>query len=890
MLDRKFMRNFVDRCDIYFEGALISKELLIKTYADFIASSFAEKCHAVGVTLHTGSVCFDIVLILAAALGSLILDGSDADTVISSLNEGDMVQYKNNRYLWGGFGKFEGCDDVFVPVSDIKDSTHFLLIQRRQDRYLGENIIKTMPPLTFKNLVIPYNGDSEMTDGRGLRRSNTNRTAFITYLFDVSVAEIPSTPGVSSVIVAERDTADRIVKGLTISYGDNKTVKLLDIVTVSYFTDAEEYRYAGNPGRNDPVLKITGKISTARDLILDKSGNRAVGLLVLGSESIMKGRSELPDLLNRKSLGYVYLSVDIDSECTEEILKECENTTAIFACTRKFLLKHSLPAREKNQLTEILDRQVENIENRKIESVVIPYSCSWENYRAVKETLYTLTKFDLSSKDKDLFIINAYSLLSFFSTMVFPVELMDKAINDGLLSGLVVSPRRQINELWNLADKLPAAFTDHAVDVIDFLERLYIENETACRKYDALKDLLCSEKGRHIAVIVPKAYYADVLATDETLPTENVTVVTGNRFDNSVIYDKIIAVGDFSGKRFDIFKCCAAPDITVLLYEYESRMFRYKETVARRLENELDRKTGIISGENESLSKASGENEGPGDYTEETLQFRSMATDLDFYIDKMGEVDPRSLIGQSSVTGATATADVVATGVFSDGGRILFSKYYRAFVFDKVRGTVTETDVEKLEPGDILVFTRRDDFTKNMVDNIFDNLLSSDRLSKTVKEAVFKSAYWKLALREYMDQNACLYRDISEKLSALGCKRHEVTIRAWLHDDNRIVGPLDEEAFVQIAELTGNPDMKRDPKSFYEACRIVRHERREILNLVGRAIIDKLRGHLSEQGGLLEAVYDNIDKLAVISELESVAILDRPTAIPINMINRPLTA
>jgi hypothetical protein len=889
MLDRKLMRNFVDRCDIYFEGSLISKELLIKTYADFIAASFAEKDHAVGVMLHTGSVCFDIISILASAFGSLILDGFDADTVISSLNEGDMVQYKSNRYFWGGFGRFEGRDNGFVSVSDIEDATHFLLIQRKPDRYLGESVNKTMVPLAGKNLVIPYNGDSEITDGRGLRRGNTNRTAFITYLFDVPAAEIPSTPGVSSVIVAERDTADRIIRGLAVSYGDNETVNLLDIVTVSYFTDAEEYRYAGNPGRNDPVLKITGKISTARDLILDKSGNKAVGLLVLGSESILKGRSELPELLNRKSLRYVYLSANIDSENTGEILKECEElAAAIFACTREFLLTHSLPAREKNRLTAVLDRQVENIENRKVGSIVIPCACTWENYRAAKETLYSLRKFDWNGVDKDLFIINAYSLLNFFTTAVFPVRRMDRAINDGLLSGLVVSPRQQINELRRLADKLPTFFADRAVDLIDLLERLYAENETVCRKYDALKELLRAESGRRIAVIVPKAYYADVLAANETFPNENVTVVTANRFDNSVIYDKIIVVGDFSGRRFDAFKCCAASDITVLLYDYESRIFGHKETAARRFENELDRRTGTVSEDNEFLSETSDEHNGPSE--DEILKFRTMTTDLDFYIDKIGEFDIRSLIGQSSATGATATANVVATGIFTDGGRILFSKYYRAFVFDKARETVTETDVEKLDPGDILVFTRRDDFTKNMVDNIFDNLLSSGRLIKTIKEASFKSAYWKLALREYMDRHACSYRDISERLSALGCKRHEVTIRAWLHDDNRIVGPLDEEAFVQIAELTSDPDMKRDPKSFYEACRIVRHERREILNLVGRAIIDKLRGHLSERGGLLEAVYENVDKLSVISELESVTELDKPTAIPINMINRPLTA
>lgn len=889
MMSRKLMQNFIDKCDIYFEESLISKELLIREYANFIASSFGEHDRTVGVVLHTGSICFDIVSVLAAAFGSLILDGSDTYDIISSLDNGEMVQYKNNRYFWGGFGKFEKKCKDFISVSDIENATHFLLIQRKPDKNLGESISKTILPLASRNLIVPYNGKSVITDGRGLRRGNTNRADFITYLFGVPMAEISSVPSVSSVVVAERDVADRIVKGLTISYGDGKSVSLLDIVTASYFTDGEEYPYAGNPGRNDPVLKFTGKISTARELILDKSGNKAVGLLVLGSESISKGRSELPDLLNRKSLQYIYLSANIDSENAEEILSECENAS-IFACTGEFLLSHSLPPKEKNRYTAALDKQVENIVNKKIESVIIPGDCTWEEYRTVKKSLYLLSKFDWNGGEKDLFIMNAYSLLNLFTTAVFPIKIIEEMMNGGALSGRIVSPRQRLNGLWELTNKLPTSFVNHAVDVIGLLERLYTKNETECRKYTELKKRLFAGVGKRIAVIVPKAYYSDVLVANEITLSENVVIVTANRFDNSIEYDEIIVVGDFTGKRFDVFKCRAAADITVLLYDFESRLFRHREKTANRFEYELNKRTGVISEYDEPLGGIPGINNAQSDDDDKILEFKFMTTDLNYYIDKIGRFDIRTLVGQASSTGTTVTADVVAVGTFLDGERILFSKYYKAFVFDKAKGTVTETDVEKLVPGDMLVFTRRDDFTRNMVDNIFENLLSSGRLSEAIKEAAFKSAYWKLALREYMDKHGCSYREISKRLSALGCKRHEVTIRAWLNDDYRIIGPLDEEAFVQIAELTADPDLKRAPKSFYEACRITRHERREILNLVGRAIIDKLRGHLSEQGGLLEAVYDNVDKLAFTLELESVSELDEPFTISINMINKPLMA
>ena len=57
------MKKLIDKCDLYFEGHIISKELLVKNYADFLASNF-EKKHNVAISLHTGSVCFDIITIL----------------------------------------------------------------------------------------------------------------------------------------------------------------------------------------------------------------------------------------------------------------------------------------------------------------------------------------------------------------------------------------------------------------------------------------------------------------------------------------------------------------------------------------------------------------------------------------------------------------------------------------------------------------------------------------------------------------------------------------------------------------------------------------------------------------------------------------------------------
>ena len=533
MTNEQVLFRLTDSCDIYFEKSLISKERIIKKYADFFASSISGDGHSVSVALHTGSVCFDIVSFITAALACVLLDETDAESIISSLNVGDMVLYRNERYRWCG--------------SEFKDGRQYLIIE--QDGR-GKNGKTTMwvPFDSNKSLIRPYYGASDVTDGRGIKRKNTNRVDFISHILGVVASEVPSVTGVSTVIVAERDTFDRLSKGLRIVYGKGKGIGLLDIVTVSYFSDSgEEYQYGSNPAKTEPVLKITGKVSTARDLVLDKRGNKTVGLMVIGADAASKGGSELTDLLGRKSLKFVHIAAGIDSECVEGII-ESQEDASVFACTKEFLLQNSWPPQVTNTLTVELDRQIENIVNNSVTTIVVDGGCSWEDLRKAREALYIIKKSEWNDGDKNNFLITSYSLLNLFTTAVFPIEVLEKAVKDGKLITGISSPALRIRELWNLADN--SEFVKYQCEyATDVLERLYQSGFKGCPKQDVLKRHLDSSVGRKIAVIVPKAYYMHILAEDETLNRKDVTIVTANRFDNSDRYDEVIVVGDFSGKQ-----------------------------------------------------------------------------------------------------------------------------------------------------------------------------------------------------------------------------------------------------------------------------------------------------------------------------------------------------
>ncbi len=868
MTGQQVMFRLTEDCDIFFEDSLISKEFIIQKYADFFAASISSKERSSSVTLHTGSVCFDIVTFIMATLACVSMDETDADEIIDALQDGDMVLYKNERYRWRG----------------LEMMYDRLCLKLEQDGRSGSGVSTNWYPYeTNKSFVKPYHGTSDLTDGRGIRKKKSNRTDFISHITGKPISEIPAITGVSAVIVADRASFDRIQKGLRIDY-DGKSICLLDIVPASYYTDGDEpYQFGSNPSKAEPALKIAGKVSIARDLVLDKYGNRAVGLIVIGSETASKGFSELEDLLGRKSLKFTHISMSIDSENAEEYIDEDENP-AVFACTKEFLLQHSRPTIVSNPLTLELNRQVENVVNNEVTTDVIDGGCSWDVYQKTRNALFVLRQSDWDENRKRNFIVPAYSLLNLFTTAVFPMESLESAVANGELRLGVASPYAKISELWKAAES-SGSFESQCIFVADALDDLYKSIFKDSPKHQALRELVTNSSGEKIAIIIPKAYYADILKKELLFSSKHIYIITANRFDASQSYDKVIVVGDFSGKRFDALKCRAAPDIIVLLYECETHWFKRRKRKALKLEKRLN----FISGLNVDSNESDIDEVEDGETVE---RFEGESLDLEEYIDTISVFDIQKLIAE--VTGSNGNApmsEVLVIGRFTSGEQIMFSKYYKAVVYNpsNAKKPIVETDVDKLTVGDRLVFTKRDEFTRNIVDSIFEILQTAGKLSKDVLDATEKAQWWKEVLRDYQQRNNLSYRQLTKRLNGFGCTVQEQGIRQWLVLDSHIVGPREEATLRQIAEMTRDSYLMNDVSGYFNACRIVRRQRKKILELIGKAIEDKLSGNQPPHGSELEIVYDNVENLSEILELEAIILLDEGVSVPVNFINKPIT-
>lgn len=636
----------------------------------------------------------------------------------------------------------------------------------------------------------------------------------------------------------------------------------------------------------EAVIKATSKISTARELILDKHGNKVIGLLVVGAEMTDPSSSELHDLIRRKLLRFVHIMSAYSARNIETAIEQYDDA-GMFACTKELLSSSSHEVKEHNKLTEELEHQISSIVNHSLNTIMVDVDWTWEEYLHIRENIYRVKQSEQSNDDRDRFIISAMSLLNLFTTSFFSMKTMEMIVSDKRISSTVLSPEKRLIELDEISQRTPY-LKDCYAETISKLLDMYTSIYEESPKGKALEDFFVQHSNEKAALVVPKAYYRDIFdfLYQGNDFMHNVDCINANRFTNDVAYDIVVSVGDVIGKKFDSVECYAAPKVYVLLYDSEGKLFIQRKKKYEKLTKKLSAK--IRGLKDEEYLREVNEDIQQDDISEKTL---IELTDLDAFVENLGSFDIRKLLNSnSSPTGMSLTSEVRFVGMFTTGEQIMFSKYYSAVVYDQIVGEIKEVSPDKLLPGDILIFTKKNDYTKNIVDMIFDQLYKMNLLDEKAQEASVKAFYWKEVLRDFKRNNGLTFRTVAKELRKLGCSLQEVTIRQWLVEESHIVGPQDEAVMKMIGQLTQDTQIMKDSHGFFEACREIRRYRREILKFIGQAINDKLSNKVPSPGSASEIVFDNVEKLTEKMELENICELEKVENVNINLVNRPIEA
>ena len=88
--------------------------------------------------------------------------------------------------------------------------------------------------------------------------------------------------------------------------------------------------------------------------------------------------------------------------------------------------------------------------------------------------------------------------------------------------------------------------------------------------------------------------------------------------------------------------------------------------------------------------------------------------------------------------------------------------------------------------------------------------------------------------------------------------------------------------------MVGDDELINGVQDYDEAFKYIRKQRRKILDLISRAINDKLAGKKNATDDILQIVFDNVDRLSETYELESIQKLDDSLSLPVGMVNRPI--
>lgn len=843
--------SFSDSCnniEIVFNEEVIPRDGILNEYSKFLLSNNNDIC----LTLYAGNYYFDLILIIYSVLFCLYIDNTTADDVVNLLTEGDYITYKNDKAV---FGK-------------IDEKGYAVIFQ-------AHNLKVRVPKVNFY-AIKPYNGNSKSLERKGLKPNNfAERSRFISSVFNNNEINISSVNQKSIIILTNRITADLFMQGLSIKCGENH-IKLTRLVTASYFTEEEEYRYSGNSSKNNAVLKFMHSSSLAREMIIEDKKNDIIGIIVLGKDLFDKSKSELTSILERKSLQLKYINYSIELDDLKGLTTIFENVK-LFACTSEAFQQFKIPNKSNSKLNEGFRLKGLAALNKKIIPQIISTDKTWDVINT-KNILFSLMN-NSGEEGLEQFVISALSLIKLFSTAIFPIKFLENEIENRFI--LIQSPQK----ILSLLEEYPAKFTGVIAEKMNYiirsLKNIYLDEYETNQKFEyilsAFKHFSIRKKW---AIVIPKAYYKEVfkkLLESKTTIAYDYYIETAAKFDISKNFDEIIVVEPFQEGKFNLFKSLSSKLFTVLQYEFQNQLYILKSKEYKKLEKIYNEKmfgrkpyTEQVDESDENLSRQE-EVEISFEEFEKSISFKNIINNISNISSKDNDI---------------AQAEICKIARCVNGETIFFTKYFIPYIADYNNSTAFESEVVNLEVGDAIIFTKNNSQSKDIVDEILLDLISNKKEDDNILFQQYTySKHWKEVLKGYMVDHDLSYKDISAEMGLNGIHKHEVTLRTWLNEDSHIVGPRDIESFYQIALICNEKDMLDDPEKYFEACKYIRKIRIKILKSLGKAIVKNYMG-TDGSDEFYEYIAQRINDISQVVQIETIIDVN-DLSIPAYLANKP---
>lgn len=852
------MASVLTKCEILLDDCVISKEELMGNYWNYLSQTLGAKKHNIGMTLHTGSDCFAALTIAYAALFCYLENDLTPALLVESLSEGDRVIY----------GETRRDPYTFRGIETDKTGMRRAILVNGTDR--------CFPPESRWRFIVPDNRNKQSSDGRGLRKKDyALRNEFLQCVLDMEGSSVISTLDASCIFLISRSRADHLVKGISFRFND-KTIKLLDLVTASYYTDNETYYFSGNGGKNEATLKFATHYSAISKYLfrrgVDGQFNR--GVFVMGAEIVRANHSIIQELYDRVSLPNVHVLTEIDSAVELIQYSLDREKLGIFACTKDFLINYGgYGITEENEYTIELEKQVGIILNNNVEQHQVPAfeSGTWEKYRSFKRKLSDIRNTEHSSDAKNNFIIQAHTLMNLFTAATFPMSVLDEASIAGIIP--VEDTETRLYKLREYMKEFSSYSKERAAEVVELLETIYLEMAEMPPKAEFLCKILTSlHADETVALVVPRAYFSSVIhRLTQYIPSrvlERLTILTPNQVAGRRIFNRLILSAGLYTERFDLFHCRTAENIEVMLYPYEKNTFYYRQKESLKLFEQLDTRSFLPVDLEPADIPITDEEIKQVEETEEAT--KTVETYLQHQITIPEYVSKAAQRGARDIN-----VEVTHFARFTTGEAAFFTKYYKAYVFNEQSDKVESKEVKEIIAGDILIFPLNNNDTHDIIDTVLVEKMRTGGIHEAFNVHYERAGQWRKLLKQYMLNKGLTVSEVADRLVKSGISVGKQTIRGWMDEGSHTVGPQDMKDIAHIGELTQFDDMRLNPSVYYDSISKVRHVRHEIREQLKAAIMAQLGNNVSAVEAEYADIYDRLDSIAVLVEVESVHEINR---------------
>lgn len=868
MLDKE-QKKFLKKCQIYFDETnpltkdrdlknFLSGEKILQNFMNF----WCRNDKKVKLGLHTGSICFDAMTLFCAIMGSIARNTLSNEEIVDGLKEGDMIIFQGRRCRWLG----------------VKEDNGRKWAVTEEDGKKKDGPVRTETPYEIaKNKIAPYRGASRSTGTKGLRLKKTNREDFLANFLGAEVDDVPAEFDFVLVILASGEYFERLSRGIWVQYNGKKKIRISDLLIPAIYVTREgmQYQLGENPTKSSPNIIVTERTSMMRRAMFRIENCNSI---VFREPYRADGYSELDDILESKRTGRVWVSAGIFSGLTKHIIETCEKVD-VFTVDEETVKTIGLTKREIKMdkgHSEIgkMRYQLQNLAFRKVETLTVSSSFDGKSYYDLRTRI---AHIEMDEVEKNEFQRNAFSLLKFLTLAFFPMkEYEERAKTKGWHS-----PKERLEELKRIAE---ASESQDAIWVVGKLEQFYQAIFRENTKEKELYRVLKKFRGSRTTFVLPdnegfRTMFCRMVSKNKIKGARAIYVrdiKPGN------VYGPLVVVGNIRSRQFEPVSFLESNKVVVMMYDFEEKMFMIREKMVRKiLRMQRARREGRTLDEASKLPR--------GIITKTEERTLSEENDIEYEMARMSRAMRVQAFDRKMIMGRELyKVDISTAAILEDNKIIFFSENYEAVIYDEENGSVKTKRINEIKNGDRLVIRENNEYTKNIVDYIFEELLELGKMPEGTRENFEKSRYWKKKLREFKQDSNYTYDEMRRAFSRAGGEVVVSTIIQWLSLESHIVGPRKAETMRLIARVIGDEKMKEEAREYFEACNMVRKQRREILKLVAIAIRNKLSGKKPQEGDMLEVVYNNIEKISKIYQIKQVVKAKEPVSGTRDRVNRIL--